>query len=50
MHSTERAYDVVLERATTGSTVTITVHAVSTAQAMRKAENEMPGWTAKRAA
>jgi len=49
---TERPYTVGLlrqliqERWSIESALTITVTAVSTAQAQRKAEDELPGWTA----
>lgn len=43
---TEQDYDVRLYRASTGSGITITVRAVSVAQAQRKAEAELPGWQA----
>lgn len=42
---TEQDYEVRLYRASTGSGITLTVRAVSTAQAQRKAEAELPGWT-----
>ena len=42
---TERDYHVHLTRAATGSGLTLTVKAVSPAQAQRKALDGLTGWT-----